>query len=125
MEQESHFNFQDLQVWQRAVDFAVDVIQAIDRLDAPRKHYRLIEQIEAASTSISMNIAEGKGRQSTKEFIQFLYISRGSCFEVVTLLIIFKRVGWLNGQDMESFKSKALEITKMLNSMIKSLKGRS
>lgn len=123
MEQEAHFSFQDLHVWQKAVDFAVNVIQAIDRLDAPRKHYRLIEQIEAASTSISMNIAEGKGRQSTKEYIQFLYIARGSCFEVVTLLLIFNRAGWLIVQDLEAFKSQALEITKMLNSMIKSLKG--
>ena len=123
MEQEHLFNFQDLQIWQKAVEFSVNVIQAIDRLDAPRKHYRLIEQIEAASTSIAMNIAEGKGRQSTKEFIQFLYISRGSCYEVVTLLMMFQKLGWLSMQDMEYFQFQAQEIIKMLNSMIKSLKN--
>lgn len=58
------FAFEDLMVWQKAVDFAENVIKLIDNWDAPRKHYRLIEQLEAASTSIAMNIAEGKGRYS-------------------------------------------------------------
>ena len=54
------FSFQDLKVWQKAVDFAEKVIRSIDDFDAPRKHYRLIEQLESASTSVAMNIAEGK-----------------------------------------------------------------
>lgn len=56
--------------------FADQVIELIDQLDTPRKHYRLFEQLEAAVTSIPMNIAEGKGRES-KEFMHFLYIARG------------------------------------------------
>jgi four helix bundle protein len=83
------FSFEDLKVWQKAVEFAEGVIQLVDKLETPRKHFRLIEQLEAASTSVAMNIAEGKGRQTTKEFIQFLYIARGSLFEVITLLVIF------------------------------------
>ena len=82
------FSFQKLVVWQKAVVFAKNVITTIDELNTPRKHYRLIEQLESAATSISMNIAEGKGRQSTKEYIYFLYIARGSLFEVITLLVI-------------------------------------
>jgi four helix bundle protein len=57
-----------LKVWRKAVQVGKEVIRAIDELDAPRKHYRLIEQLESASTSVAMNIAEGKGRQTTKEF---------------------------------------------------------
>ena len=87
------FSFQELKVWQKSVLFAEQVIRSIDDIEAPRRHYRLIEQLESACTSVSMNIAEGKGRQTTKEFIQFLYIARGSLFEVVTLLIIFKKSG--------------------------------
>lgn len=49
------FSFQELKVWQKAVDFAELVIRTIDELDAPRRHYRLIEQLESASTSVSMN----------------------------------------------------------------------
>jgi four helix bundle protein len=116
------FSFQDLKVWLKAVDFAEAVIRVIDELDTHRRHYRLIEQLEAASTSVSMNVAEGKGRQSTKEFIQFLYIARGSLFEVVTLLTILQRVGWIDAERMMQFQEMALEITKMLNSLIKSMK---
>jgi len=117
------FSFQDLKVWQKAVDFAEKVIRSIDDFDAPRKHYRLIEQLESASTSVAMNIAEGKGRQSTKEFIQFLYIARGSLFEVVTLLIIMQKVGWVEAENVTTFQKLAVEITKMINSLIKSMKG--
>lgn len=119
---ENLFSFQELKVWQKSVDFAEVVIRVIDELDTPRRHYRLIEQLEAASTSVSMNIAEGKGRQSTKEFIQFLYIARGSLFEVVTLLTILQRVGWIDAERMKKLQQLALEITKMLNSLIKSMK---
>jgi four helix bundle protein len=119
------FSFQDLKVWEKSVVFAEEVIRTIDEINAPRKHYRLIEQLESASTSVAMNIAEGKGRQTTKEFLQFLYIARGSLFEVVTLLIIFQRVGWLEVEKVTKFQRLAEEITKMLNSLIKSMKKQS
>ena len=116
------FSFQELKVWQKSVLFAEQVIRSIDEIEAPRRHYRLIEQLESACTSVSMNIAEGKGRQTTKEFIQFLYIARGSLFEVVTLLMIFKNLGWFKTQRFLEIQNMALEITKMLNSLIKSMK---
>ena len=49
------FAFEDLKVYQRALDFAVNVITVIDEIDAPRKHFKLIEQIEASSTSVASN----------------------------------------------------------------------
>jgi len=49
------FAFEDLQVYQRALDFAVNVIAVIDEIDVPRKHYKLFEQIEASSTSVVSN----------------------------------------------------------------------
>jgi len=64
------------------------VIDASECIDTGRQHYRLIEQIEAASTSIAMNIGEGKGRFSKKEFKHFCYIARGSLYETMTLLVI-------------------------------------
>ena len=82
------FKFEELKVWQKAVIFAENVIKITDQIETPRKYFRLIEQLESASTSVAMNIAEGKGRQTTKEFIQYLFIARGSLFETVTLLII-------------------------------------
>ncbi len=116
------FSFQDLKVWQKAVLFAEKVIRTVDKLQTPRKHYRLIEQLESAATSVAMNIAEGKGRQTTKEFIQFLFIARGSLFEVVTLLIIFQRLNWIKKETVMEFEQMAEEITKMINALIKSMK---
>ena len=53
------FGYEDLEVWNRSVDFAVNIIDLIENINTPRKHYRLFEQIESSSTSIAMNIAEG------------------------------------------------------------------
>ena len=51
------FSFEDLKVWQKAVEFAEGVIRLVDTLETSRKHYRLIEQLEAAASSVAMNIA--------------------------------------------------------------------
>ncbi len=117
-----HFSFKKLKVWQKAVAFATNVIRALEDLETPRKHYRLIEQLEAACTSVAMNIAEGKGRQTTKEFIQYLFIARGSLFEVITLLIVLRNLNWLSSEQVDSFQTEAEEITKMLNAMIKAMR---
>ncbi len=66
------FAFEDLLVRQKSIDFAEGVIKAIDQFEAPRKHYRILEQLEASAISVSSNIAEGKGRFSKKEFIHEL-----------------------------------------------------
>ena len=91
-------------------------------METPRKHFRLIEQLEAACTSVALNIAEGKGRQTTKEFIQFLFIARGSLFEVITLLIVLRNLNWLSPEQVDSFQAEVEEITKMLNTMIKAMR---
>ncbi len=56
---EGQSSYKDLMVWQKSMVFANEVIEKIDELDTPRKHYRLFEQLESAATSIPMNIAEG------------------------------------------------------------------
>ena len=117
------FSFQDLKVWQKAIEFAEQVIILIDQLDTDRKHYRLLEQIEASSTSVAMNIAEGKGRYSQKEFIHFLYIARGSLFETINLLEIFKKMGWINDHSYQTIEDQGEEITKMINSLITRLRS--
>ncbi len=62
------FAFRELKVRQKALDFANYAISLSENLQAARQHYRLIEQFEAASDSVAMNIAEGKGRNSKKEY---------------------------------------------------------
>lgn len=115
------FGYEDLDVWNRAVDFAVKVIELVETIDTGRKHYRLFEQIEAASTSVSMNLAEGKGRFSKKEFVQYCYIARGSLYETMTLLEIFKRKDWISAEKFSSLKSEGIEIASMIKGLINSL----
>ena len=116
------FGFEDLEVWQKAVTFAVDIIDLCERINTERKHYRLIEQVEASSTSVAANISEGKGRYSKKEFIQFLYIARGSLYETVTFLIVFKGKQWINEANLLKLKKTAIEIGKMISSLINKIK---
>ena len=120
-----HFNFEKLEAWKKSVDFADKVLELVEDIVTNRKHYRLFEQIDAASTSISMNIAEGKGRFSKKEFVHFLYIARGSLFETVTLLIIFQKRQWITEDILEKFKEEAAMIGKMLNALINKIKANS
>lgn len=63
----ARLSYKDLIVWQKSIAFASNVIDHAENLASNRKHYRLVEQLEAAATSVPMNIAEGKGRYSTKE----------------------------------------------------------
>ena len=65
------FPFENLEVWQLAIDLAEYVLDLLEKVPK-NKHLRLISQMEAAATSPAQNIAEGKGRQYKKEFIQFL-----------------------------------------------------
>jgi four helix bundle protein len=120
---ERMFAFEDLLVWQKSIDFAEAVIKTIDQFEAPRKHYRIIEQLEAASISVSSNIAEGKGRFSKKEFTHYLYIARGSLFETVSLLILIRRLTWISEEKLLELKLLGEEIAKMLNSLIRSIKS--
>ena len=60
------FAFEELKVYQRALDFSVAVIDIIDEIETPRKHFRLVEQLESSSTSVALNISEGKGRYLKK-----------------------------------------------------------
>ncbi len=119
----ARFGFEDLEVWQKAVEFARMVIGLSEKIDTNRKHFRLIEQLEAASTSVALNIAEGKGRYSKREFIQFLYVARGSLYETITLLIMFHKNGWINENKLEEAKVSAEEIGKMLSGLIASIKN--
>ena len=116
------FAFENLKVYQRALDFSVTVIGVIDEMDTPRKHYKLIEQLESSCTSVALNISEGKGRFSKKEFKQFLYIARGSLYETVTMLQIFKKKNWLRQITYDKLYSEAQEINKMLSGLIRSIK---
>jgi len=116
------FPFEKLDVWQLAIDLADTVLGLLEKLPQ-NKHIRLISQMEAAATSPAQNIAEGKGRQYKKEFIQFLYIARGSVFEVVTLNEIFHRRNLFSEKEANEIRKRCEEIDRKLIGLINSLRG--
>ena len=116
------FPFEKLEVWQLAVDLADYVLELLDSFP-PNKHFRLIGQMEAAATSSSQNIAEGKGRQYKKEFIQYLHIAQGSLYEVVTLNEVFRRRKLFLEKDSQEVRNRCEKIDRKLNGLVNSLRG--
>lgn len=117
------FTFEDLDVWHKSLEFARAIINLTEEISVTRKHYRLLEQLESSAASIAVNIAEGKGRYSKKEFVQFLYIARGSLYETITFLRLFHRNNWIADQSISNLENQAEEISKMISGLIKSIRG--
>src|SRR3972149_3545020 len=117
MNNEFKFPFEKLEVWQLAVDFADFILSILDSFP-PNRYLRLMGQMETAASSISQNIAEGKGRQYKKEFIQFLYVAEGSLFEVLTLTEIFKRRKLFRVEDILEIRKKAELIGRKLHGLM-------
>jgi four helix bundle protein len=116
--------FEDLEVWKRGCNLAVDVHVAL----AESKDFALRNQMERSSLSIPSNIAEGCERDSTAEFINFLRYSKGSCGELRTQLYVAERVRERLGQPaLENSRSMIKEtksLSKMIQALINSLKRR-
>jgi four helix bundle protein len=117
------FPFEKIEVWQLSVDLADFVLGLLESF-SPNKHFRVIGQMESAVSGISQNIAEGKGRQYNKEFIQFLYIAIGCLFEVLTLTEIFKRRKLFKEKEAIQIRKKAIIIYRKTTALIKSLRRR-
>ncbi len=116
------FSFEKLEVWRLSVEFADSILDSMATFP-PNRYLRLIGQMEAAVASISQNIAEGKGRQYKKEFIQHLYIAEGSLFEVLTLAEIFYRRGLINDNILREIKLKAEIIDRKMHGLINTLRS--
>lgn len=123
MVNEFKFPFEKLDLWHLAIDFADFILNVLDSFP-PNKYSRLVGQIEAAVSSIPQNIAEGKGRQYKKEFIQFLYIAEGSLFEVLTLTEILKRRKLIGEKESKEIREQAEIIDRKLHGLINSLRSR-
>ena len=117
------FPFEKLDVWQKSVELA-DVVLGILEQIPQNKHFRLVSQMEGAVTSIAQNIAEGKGRQHRKEFLQYLSIAQGSLYETGTLNEVFQKRKLFQDSGCLTIRSKAEEIDRKLNGLMNSVRGR-
>jgi len=117
-------SFRELQVWQRAMQLTV----AIYRLTKgfPREElYGLTGQIRRAAVSVPSNIAEGHGRLSNREFVQFLSVARGSVCELQTQLEIARSLGFASAKAIDEAERLSHEVGKMIFAFLGSLKNQS
>ena len=114
-------SYRDLNVWQNGMDLVEDVYKITANFPKEEK-YGLTSQLRRCSVSIPSNIAEGFMRKSTKEYIQFLYISLGSLGELDTQMEITVRLSFIERQ--KEFNEKSLLVRKQLYGLVKSLKNK-
>ena len=114
-------NYKELKVWQKAMDLTVEVYKLV-KLLPKEETYALSDQMRRAVVSIPSNIAEGQGRNSDKEFIQFLSIARGSLWELETQIEICLRIGYIDQSLTTNIYNLIAEISKMINALSNSLK---
>lgn len=116
------FRFENLKIWQRAVEVARKLFRLADILEE-KKLYRFADQLRGAGISMPNNIAEGSGSTSKKEFTQFLNIARRSTFENASMVLIFAK-DKLISEDMKDEIVKDLdELCRMITSFSRSLNG--
>ena len=116
-------NYKDLVVWQKSVALITEIYNRTSRFP-DFERYGLVSQIRRASTSIAANIAEGWGRGSRGEYIQFLTVARGSLMELETHLIVSCNLRFLKSNELASILVLVKDIEKMLNRLIAVLKKR-
>ena len=114
------FNFEKLDVWHKAVDFA-DMVYALTRTFPEKERFGLTNQMRRAAVSVSSNIAEGCSRASKNGFARFIEFATGSVFEVVSRASISQRQGFLSEAAFARLYVVAEEQSKMLSGLKKSL----
>jgi len=115
-------SYRDLKVWQKSIELARDLYTKT-RTFPEDERFGLTSQVRRAGVSICSNIAEGQARRTTKDFVQFLHISRGSLAELDTQLTLSHKLGYLDEENYQKLLIQIDEIQRMLFSMIAKLGG--
>jgi len=115
-------SYQNLDVYKLSMQLAYDVYQIVSTFPDFEK-FGLSSQLRRASVSVPSNIAEGSGRQYQKEFVQFLFLAKGSLREVITQLELSKMLGYIDDELFSQTQDSADRLHKMLNRLISRLKN--
>ncbi len=111
-------SFEEIKSWQLAKDLTLSVY----KLFKDNRDYGFKEQIQRASVSVMNNIAEGFERQTDKEFINFLYIAKGSASEVRSMLHLSYELGYIKEEDFKTLSKNYLQVSMLLQGLIRSIK---
>jgi len=113
--------FEELKIWQKAMNITENCYRSTENFHIEEK-YGLTSQLRRSAVSIPSNIAEGAGRNTNGEFMQFLGIANGSSYELLTQLYLSKRLNLITEEKVRPIISEILEVTKMNYSLQQSLK---
>lgn len=113
--------FEDLRIWNESHKLVIEIYKIIRKFPKEEK-FILISQLLRVAISVSSNIVEGFYRNTTKEFIQFLYTSRGSTGEVIYFLLLAKDLEYISEDDYLRLRGDYEMLTKSINALINSLK---
>lgn len=113
-------SYKELFVWQKAMDLVAEIYRIV-KLLPKEETYGLSDQMRRAAVSIPSNIAEGQARNTTRDFINYLYTARGSNAELQTQCLICVKLRYLVEKDIARALSLSDEVGKMTNAMILSL----
>ncbi len=113
--------YKDLIVWQKSIALITMAYKILAKF--PKEEmFGLTSQMKRSSCSIPANIAEGWARGTDKYFVQFLFVAKGSLAEFETQVEIANNLGFLSSEDYNNLMAASIEIGRMLNSLIKSIK---
>lgn len=110
-------SFEDIIAWQKAEDLTLKIYEQFRNC----RDYAFRDQIQRASVSIMNNIAEGFERRTNKELVNFLFIAKGSCGEVRSMLHLALKLKYVTKDQYEKYRGIAIEISKILSGLIKTL----
>jgi len=113
--------WKDLEVWKKAHSLVLEMYKMTSKFPQ-HERYGLVDQLRRAAYSVPANIVEGQSRNSTKEYLQFLYNARGSLEETRYFLLLARDLKYIEVENYKSFESNCENISKMLNGLIKSLR---
>jgi len=112
--------YRDLIVWQKSIDL-VKQIYILCKILPDSEKFGLISQMQRAAVSVPANIAEGWGRETRNNYINFLRVAKGSLAELETLSLIASELGYFEQNVYTGLNSKTEEVSRMLNALIRSL----
>ncbi len=111
----------NLEVWKRAIALAEQIYKITKNFPADER-FALTDQIRRAVISVPSNIAEGSGRQTAKDFANFLSIARGSLAEIDAQLVVAQRLGYVS--DINDVTNEIVQLSKMLNAFTTNLRSK-
>lgn len=117
-------SFEELNIWKNAREL-VKLIYEFTKKDKFSRDYSLTDQVRRAAVSIMSNIAEGFERGTNKEFIQFLYIAKGSCGEVRSLLYVALDQKYIADEEFSKTKEECLKLSGMISNFVRYLTSKS